>query len=170
MDLTIRPSVLEEASSGQREQTSASTREHPVADFARDHLGAFAPEAEPHEIALHLHVGLQKGGCPAGSAFTRVGIAAGPQRCFRDEVDDRGGDLSAIALGRSQASANGATDGGKRLGETLQLPGLEALSNPKPVGMVSVLEPTGGILPECLQVHRRVGRVADVGIGRRHGE
>ncbi len=115
-----------------------------------------------------VDVGLQQRGGAAGAVEAGVGFIAGADRGARDQFDHRREREFAGRRVARQVHRDVAADFWQRRDQPRQPMRLALLADLFPVGVIAVLQPARGIAADGLQMRVRIGRIADLGIGRRH--
>ena len=97
-------------------------------------------------------------------------LAARTYGAARDEIDDSREREGAGRLAGAEMPGDAAPDLRQHFCKTGETPRLAHLAHPLPVGMIAVLQASGGVAPDRLDVRTRIGGVERVRIGRRHRE
>jgi hypothetical protein len=100
----------------------------------------------------------------------RILLAARTYGAARDEIDDSREREGAGRLAGAEMTGDAAPDLRQHFRKTGETPRLAHLAHPLPVGMIAVLQASGGVAPDRLDVRTRIGGVEHVHIGRRHRE
>jgi hypothetical protein len=160
--------VLEEPPARQRHQRRDRTMQARVAHFLRHRLAALGLEAQRHDTVGERHVRLEQCRGAARAVLARILFATGADGGEADQLDDCRRDERLIDRLGLQRLGDGALDVGQRLGEPGEPPRLQRLAHLGPSRVVAILQAPGSIGADRLQVRRRIGGIAHVGIGRRH--
>src|ERR1044072_8547779 len=163
-------SILKHPPARQFAQHRARDRNTRAAKFFLDILAALGTELQRHRVALDLNVRLQHRGRAARAVLFGIALAARADRAAGDELDHRGERELACRLRDAEMLAHHAADARHRLDQALQALCLAPLAHLLPVGVITILQPPGGIAPDRLDVRTGIGGVPHRLIGRRHRE